>query len=437
MTDPYKGAKKEGGVGFVKGVGRGIFSVPFRVMGGAWSVPAYAMKGLYQEMLKNKGSGVQNYIIAARISQGYGEASTLSPAEKAEIVSAWRNIKTNVKKKKNPGEEQLQALHSYMSEKRERRANKGVLERLRKQENAAGPSDSRLFATENRGSLDLPEPITRSGTTGHGAMNRSPSALQDSIHPLHHAHTYPESGSSHQNEKSSYPPEISEADAAEKAELEAAIKASVAETSRGNPEEDELIARAIRASMNELQRPQTEDETEEEALQRVMKASMEEAQKSGISEEEQRVLEETLRTSMLETSRARRQHGTDSEWDSSDTEDDEDYQRMIEESKHLHDLHSQPEKGDEYFTAIAGTHGAADAQGATRDDNEDEALRKAIEESERAAQEHQSNLDKQRTEEDIVMEYVKKQSLAEEEHRRRMAQGRDTGGESSSGPGVM
>jgi hypothetical protein len=168
-----------------------------------------------------------------------------------------------------------------------------------------------------------------------------------------------------------------------------------------------------------------------------MKASMEEAQKSGVSEEEQRVLEETLRTSMLDTSKARRQHGSDSEWDSSDTEDDEDYQRMIEESKHLHDLHSRPEKGDEYFTAIAGTRETSNAQGATQDDNEEEALRKAIEESERAAQEHQTNLEKQRTEEDIVMEYVKKQSLAEEEHRRRMAQGRDTGGESSSGAGAV
>ena len=428
MTDPYKGAKKEGGVGFVKGVGRGLFSVPFRVMGGAWSVPAYAMKGLYQEMLKNKGSSVQNYIIAARISQGYDEASELSPAEKEVIVKAWRSIKTNVKKKKNPGEDQLQALHSYMSEKRERKANKGVLERLKKQENVSGPSDPRLYSTEPRGSLDLPEPVARSGTMGPGATNRSPSGLGDSKHHLHHAHTYPESSPSYQD---------AEADAAERAEFEAAIKASVAETSRGNPEEDELIARAIRASMTELQRPQPEDETEEEALQRVMKASMEEAQKSGVSEEEQRVLEETLRTSMLDTSKARRQHGSDSEWDSSDTEDDEDYQRMIEESKHLHDLHSRPEKGDEYFTAIAGTRETSNAQGATQDDNEEEALRKAIEESERAAQEHQTNLEKQRTEEDIVMEYVKKQSLAEEEHRRRMAQGRDTGGESSSGAGAV
>jgi hypothetical protein len=44
-------------------------------------------------------------------------------------------------------------------------------------------------------------------------------------------------------------------------------------------------------------------------------------------------------------------------------------------------------------------------------------------------------LEKQRTEEDIVMEYVRKQSLLEEEHRQRVVQGRDMGGEGSGNAG--
>ncbi|KAJ4358224.1 uncharacterized protein N0V89_002804 [Didymosphaeria variabile] len=433
--DPYKGAKKEGGLGFVKGVGRGIFSVPFRVMGGAFSVPAYAMKGLYQEMLKNQGSGVQNYVIAARISQGYDEASVLSTAEKQDIVNRWRCIKTNVKKKKNPGEEQFQALHSYMSERREKK-EKGRWAKSRRQETAPGADDPRLYMTDGRGSLDLPEPLIRSETAASTAITRSHRGIHDPIHLLHHARTYPEPAHPHNNVPAPHQVQLVNNDeAAERHELETAIKASVAETSRGNSEEDELIARAIRASMVELQREPESGETEEQALQRAMTASMEEAQKSGVSEEEQRILEDTLRSSMLETSRARREHGSDSEWDSSDTEDDEEYQRILAESEKLHHLHSKEENHDEYFSSIVGAREAVDTQEEATRKEEEEALRKAIEESERQDREHKLNLEKQRTEEDIVMEYVKKQSLAEAQHSQRLKQGRDVGGESSGAGG--
>ncbi|KAF2450446.1 glycosyltransferase family 1 protein [Karstenula rhodostoma CBS 690.94] len=430
VTDPYKGAKKEGGLGFVKGVGRGIFSVPFRVMGGAWSVPAYAMKGLYQEMLKNQGSGVQNYIIAARISQGYDEASTLSPTEKADIVSSWRCIKTNVKKKKNPGEGQLQALHSYMSDRRDKKEKNDRWGKLKRQETAPGAQDPRLYATDGRGSLDLPEPVVRTGT---GASTTTQRGMDNPIHPLHHAYTYPEPAPPHN--AAAQPAELFNDEEEERHELDAAIQASVAETSRGNPEEDELIARAIRASMLELQREPDKDETEEEALQRAMKASMDEAQKSGVSADEQRILEETLRASMLETSRARRAHATDSEWDSSDTEDDEEYQRILAESEKLHHLHSNEDRHGEYFSSIVGARESVDANKEhPNDEEEEEALRKAIEESERQGREDKERLEKQMTEEDIVMEYVKKQSLAEAQHKERLRQGRDVGGESSAGP---
>lgn len=372
-------------------------------MGGAWSVPAYTMKGLYQEMLKNQGSGVQNYIIAARISQGYDEAAALSPADKADVVSQWRRIKTNVKKKKNPGEDQMQALHSYMSERREKKEKKDRFGQLKKQTTAPGLQDSHA---------------TRAGTG-------------TSLEPLHHAQTYPDAVPSHS--APAHPQaDLLHDEEAERAQLEFAIRASVSETSRGNPEEDELIARAIRASMLELQREPAPNETEEHALQRAMNASMEEAQKSGVSAEEQQVLEETLRASMLDTSRAKRGHSTDSEWDSSDTEDDEAYQRILAESEKLHQLHSSGDKHDEYFSSIAGAREAGGAQ-AQGDEEEEEALRKAIEESERLDKEGKEKLEKQMTEEEIVMEYVKKQSLAEAQHRERMRAGRDEGQSSAGG----
>lgn len=226
---------------------------------------------------------------------------------------------------------------------------------------------------------------------------------------------------------------------AERRELEAAIAASVAENSHGNAEEDQVVARAIRASVAELERaPAGASEEDEEAmLKRAMQASMEEAGRNGATEEEQKLLEETLRKSILDTSR-RRQHGSDSEWDSSDTEDDADFQRIIAESKEL--AHLQQHYSQEYQSAsgaqdsgtVGATGGSADATA------EDEELRKVLEESERVEKERQANASKEKSEDEIVMEYIKKQSLLEEEHRQRRLQGRDTAGESSgaaAGPG--
>lgn len=427
MTDPYKGAKKEGGVGFVKGVGRGIFSVPFRVMGGAWAVPGYAMKGLYQEMIKSKGSGVQNYIIAARISQGYEESLSVSPQERADIVSKWKIVKVNMKKKKAPGGDAMDSLHSLVADKRKRRDERA--NRVNSHFNRPEARPSFPPATTQHSSYSgISEPASRSSSAALPTWKVQEQERMSRV-------TTAQSQQSQQSNTELEAQLIAEEEA-ERRELEAAIAASVAESSQGNAEEDQIMARAIRASVAELERaPATSnEEEEEEALKRAMQASIEEAGRSGATEEEQKLLEETLRKSLLDTSR-RRQHGSDSEWDSSDTEDDADFQRIMAESKEL--AHLQKHYPQEYQTAagsqesgtVAGAGGAAGANA------EDEELRKVLEESERIEQERQANASKERSEDEIVMEFIKKQSLLEEEHRRRNLQGRGessgTAGESS------
>jgi 3-methyladenine DNA glycosylase AlkC len=69
----------------------------------------------------------------------------------------------------------------------------------------------------------------------------------------------------------------------------------------------------------------------------------------------------------------------------------------------------------------------------TAPDDEEQALKRVLEESERAERERVAALAKQKSDEEIVMEYVKRQSLAEEEHRRRLAaEGKEQG--EGSGP---
>ncbi|KAL1648560.1 hypothetical protein SLS61_006884 [Didymella pomorum] len=427
VTDPYKGAKKEGGVGFVKGVGRGIMSVPFRVMGGAWAVPGYAMKGLYQEMIKSKGTGVQNYIIAARISQGYDESIEVTPQERADIVSKWKIVKVNMKKKKNPGGDTMDSLHTLVADKRKRKEDRWNRVNSHFNKPEARPSFPPAMSQHTSYSeASVPASRTNSNTV--------PAWKQQEMSRV----TTAQSQQSQQTNTELEAQLIAEEEA-ERRELEAAIAASVAENSHGNAEEDQVVARAIRASVAELERaPAGASEEDEEAmLKRAMQASMEEAGRNGATEEEQKLLEETLRKSILDTSR-RRQHGSDSEWDSSDTEDDADFQRIIAESKEL--AHLQQHYPQEYQSAsgaqdsgtVGATGGSADATA------EDEELRKVLEESERVEKERQANASKEKSEDEIVMEYIKKQSLLEEEHRQRRLQGRDTAGESSgavAGPG--
>ncbi|KAH8728421.1 hypothetical protein GQ44DRAFT_724420 [Phaeosphaeriaceae sp. PMI808] len=438
VTDPYKGAKKDGAAGFVKGVGQGIMNVPFKVLGGAWAVPGYAMKGLYQEMVKSKGKNVQNYIIAARIAQGYEEASGLSEAARNDIVSRWKHVKVGIKKKKNIGEEKMDSLHSLVQDTRKRRQDRWSRVNSQFKRPGAHPTfPPALNEADSSQSLPLSHSTSYGSTTTESGPRTLPLGQQPSWR--RHAQTFPLSPSAQTSQSQlALEAELIAEEEAERRELEVAIAASIAQNSHGDPEEDQLVANAIRASIAELERTgeNAGEEEEEQAFKRVMQASLQEAGKDGCSEQEQKQFEETLRKSLLDTSH-RRQHGSDSEWDSSDPEDDAEFQRVVAESKELAHLH---EKYPEEYQAASGQqesgvmNAIADATGAPAThttNNEDEELKKALQMSEEAHREDVEKLEKQKTEEDIVLEYVRKQSLMEEERRQRMRQGRDTVGESS------
>lgn len=436
-------------------------SVPFRVMGGAWSVPGYAMKGLYQEMIKSKGKSVQNYIIAARIAQGYDEATSVSQRERDDIISRWNYVKVGIKKKRNPGAEQMDSLHSLVEEKRKRRNERW--ERVNGKFKGPGsrpsyPPDSQQSSYTEHLS---PVPTHTSVETEGEIRSTIPSWRQqeaERTRSLRRQNTESSARPSTTQSNLSLEAQLIAEEEAEQRELERAITASVADASRGDPEEDKLIASAIRASIAELESAPagTSQEDDEAALKRAIAASMDQEGHAQYTEAEQKALEETLRKSLLETSR-RRQHGSDNEWDEdSDTEEDEEYQRIIAESKELAHLHaSHPEEFANQGAAAQQESGVMDAMsqaigaaehtgtpshnqeasgvGKQADEDDDDELKKALAESEKAEKDRMETLEKQRTEEDIVMEYVRKQSLLEEEHRQRVAQGRETGGEGSAG----
>lgn len=188
--------------------------------------------------------------------------------------------------------------------------------------------------------------------------------------PLRHAHTYPQPAS----ESTGVP------------EFEEAIQHSVALTSKGNPEEDAAIERAIRASLLELQK--SNDGNEEEALRRAVTASAAEASRHQGSGGRSEQLEAALHQSIQQRPSFERRptHIADMDFDDSgiDTDDDENIKVAIESSKKL-----------------------------PPSEHKDDEFERALEESKKLHEEQAKTLNKAQTEEEIVMEYVKRQSLAE------------------------
>lgn len=156
-------------------------------------------------------------------------------------------------------------------------------------------------------------------------------------------------------------------------------------------------------------------------LERAIRASVQEMERLPDEEDDEQVVQRAIRASMREASH----FGPEDETDS-----DEELKKALELSKSVEHLPEDDEHLQKALELSKSTEHLGGKDGAHEGDEE---LRKAIEESEKEGKE----MERQRTEEEIVMEYVKRQSILEEEHRRAMLQGRETSmtkeGESSQG----
>ncbi|KAF2272065.1 UDP-Glycosyltransferase/glycogen phosphorylase [Westerdykella ornata] len=390
VVDPYKGAKKEGGVGFIKGMGRGIAGVYLRVMGGVFAFTGYAMKGLYQEAVKSKGAKVKDYIIAARISQGHEEARGLSRQERADILREWSSLKARANKTKNIHKERLEALQALLKQKPGRESKESSRERGELGSTNYPPGTTPMYppALHEGSYVELPtaRDSFSAGSTTQGTTERvaNPAVTRRAIG-------------------------------------EATTPTSFSDSLLSDTQEDEMIAQAIRASIAELERPVSSADDEDAMLQRALRASVEEAGRCGATLEEQRALEEALRRSLIPGPESKGEEEGDGRdwWDEEMSDEDQamdgrnegEYQRFI-------DMYTR-----QYRESILGE--AAAAQGSNAGEGEE--LERALRESKETEDGRLEALLRQQTEEEIVMEYVKKQSLLEEEHRRRMLAEQGTG----------
>jgi hypothetical protein len=117
VTQPWKGARKEGASGLFKGIGKGMAGLVTKPGAALWGVPGYVMKGVHKEVQKMFGSNVQNYIIASRTAQGYEEWLQSSDAERQDVMERWQLIQKHLKEKPNRDETMQDVLEAQRKTK--------------------------------------------------------------------------------------------------------------------------------------------------------------------------------------------------------------------------------------------------------------------------------------------------------------------------------
>jgi UDP:flavonoid glycosyltransferase YjiC (YdhE family) len=356
VTQPWKGAQKDGASGFVKGIGKGVAGFATKPFAGFSGILGHTLKGVQKEVQKLFGKNVQNYIVASRVAQGYEEWLQSSDAEKQDVIVRWKLIQKYLKKKGSPDEMVQNVLEAQ---------RKNIIEHTEARQNRGHTANSAQSASTDAPTLDSESAILTMGGS------QSP---EESL---------------------------------KEADINETIRLSVQETSRRDIEEDTNMERAIQENVPQLQRQQQEaadHQVEQENLRQAIAASETEAQRNASEALEfKKQLERVMAQSVLE----QRQSGSDREWESGIglyNEDDDESERAIRKSEEMAEKE------------VAVAEGSPSVQ---RPCSYDPGHLAGTRQSEFEAQQQGHPGEKttqERTEEEIVMEYIKKQSLLEVYH---------------------
>lgn len=319
--------------------------------------------GIYKELQKHFGSSVQNYIIAARTAQGYEDLKKSNLEERLEIVARWHEVQLDLSKEKELARHNsFQGPHCLIKSKQpsfDQKKQKHDDKKKKKKLEKATPSTHER-SDSPRFSDRLPK------NRRHPSVN-----IANSDH----------------------------------ATFEEAIQKSVAATSRGDPEQDKLIERAIRASVLELKSASQEGDNEA-AVQRAIQASITEAtqvrkenaaRQSKETPSDEDYHEEQLKLELQRSMGIQGEAGSKGtprplaniDFDDSgiDTEDDDHIKAAIKHSENMLTSQGIP--------------------------NRDIELQKALEESRKAHDRYEEGVARARKEEEILLDHAKRLSLME------------------------
>lgn len=120
VLQPYHGARKNGALGFVQGVGKGIGGFVLKDLAAIFGPFGYTLKGLHKELLK--GQQPTAFIRTARMIQGSKDAQALDGKVKQDeltkIDAAWRIVSEIQKEDEAQKEEGVKGRVAVLKEKR-------------------------------------------------------------------------------------------------------------------------------------------------------------------------------------------------------------------------------------------------------------------------------------------------------------------------------
>ncbi|EWC48658.1 hypothetical protein DRE_01880 [Drechslerella stenobrocha 248] len=398
VTQPVKGAREEGQLGFLKGIGRGVGGLILKPGAAVWGLPGYTFKGIYEEVRKHAAGDMNGYIVAARIAQGMEELAAYQPAELETMVKRWNalnveRVKGRSKHKDEKGKSKEKGVKDHSKKKRFGCPGKQEV-------SVEAPADEVAQAEEDI--ADAPEnryhPVMRSAVDVE-TMNVLSSAAGYQ-QPLPPPPNLPPRGQLHANRTLQ--------GLENHREIEQAIQQSVQQTSRGDPEEDRMIENAIRTSLAEVV-TQGSEEDDDLVLRRAITASLETTGADGHDEAHAQALQEAVTKSLTES------YPTPDHLDAAELE------LAIEESKNpQHDAQANQE------LELALQLSRQEEANKREQDESEEDLRLALEISKQEEEQKR----KEKEEEEVVMNYVMKMSLAEQKFKQPMIP--NEGGPSSS-----
>lgn len=390
------------------------------------------MKGLHAEVRSKFHRSVESYIKVSRVLQGQADLKSAPRGEQEDIIARFNSKRAEMKS--------FQSWKSQENQPASSSAGDGAAAAPQERELALGDQppktgfwNTRHLSLEERRKLHAVKDAWKKRNMAEAAGAALSIGLSDNA-----------SGSGANPSSSGTNPSQAAAPAAsppspdlgfEDEEMESAIRASVAQTSRGDDAEDARIEAQMRSSVREIRRLARENrelaQRNRGQAQRIEMRDWKEAPadppptsgekgrpgsvEDNITDEEfETLVAEAVRQSMLSQGRGAAGAGAGTVG-AGHGEADEELRRALEESRR----------------AAAAAQGGGGAGGGA--DHDEEELKRALEESERAHREHVARTSTERSEEEIIMEYVKKQSLAEEAFRRQQQQQQQLKGAGASG----
>ena len=120
ILQPYHGARKNGALGFVQGVGKGVGGFILKDLAAIIGPFGYTLKGVHKELIK--GRQPTAFIRRARIIQGFRDAQALDDKARQQdltkIDAAWQIVSEIQKEEKAQKEEGLKGRVALLKEKK-------------------------------------------------------------------------------------------------------------------------------------------------------------------------------------------------------------------------------------------------------------------------------------------------------------------------------